>query len=757
MATVCAVPPDYPKEIIGYVQPWITDPGSEIAVKVCECITKSMTYINCKKISSTEKEYSYRLIRLIQGHEDEHAPKVQEEVINAVPAGTGRGRFQQAISGSYGIIKDLGFIEGDSGIELSLFTQPWLINAGHIQCLVSTLDHETKCGFELLLEEGGELVVLVGTKTSIAEIHTSHCLAEGEWVKLDLKIQGTSVTIQTSPVTRYAQIQLSSNTHTTTLENPLVLNASSWLLLAASQLSNSNTSQNYRANFYNGKIEAVMVKTLGTRSRDVVELDFSQEIPTDNVIDVSGCGRHGKLINAPARAVTGHKWDGSQPDWTKAPCAYGAIHFHDDDLDDACWETDFKILLPESLRSGAYAIEVRGTSNTNVFDKITFFVRRNKMSTAKVALICSTFTYQAYANERMYDKDRSSRLPDPNPDFEILEDENYHKMVRRTDLGLSLYDVHRDGSGTVYSSVKRPILNVRPGFQHWAFKRPREFSADLIMIGFLEKSGFDYDVCYDHDLHKKGVKHIAQYYVVISGSHPEYPSLESLNAWTHYAQQGGNIMYLGGNGFYWISMPDPKDFHRLEVRRGDQGVRTVELPGGERHHSINGVAGGLWRTRGRAANFLFGVGCCAEGIGPGAPYKRTEAAADPKWSWIFDSISDDELLGEHGFGGPASGDEIDRFDIKLGSPKNAVVLATSTGHSDDFGLMPEESGFPMINTLGTQTDQVRSDMVIYQTSGGGHVFSIGSMNWYNSLGWDGYANNIATLTGNLIKGFLAGR
>jgi len=139
------------------------------------------------------------------------------------------------------------------------------------------------------------------------------------------------------------------------------------------------------------------------------------------------------------------------------------------------------------------------------------------------------------------------------------------------------------------------------------------------------------------------------------------------------------------------------------------------------------------------------------------PYKRTDHAAEPQWSWIFNNIPEGQLLGENGFGGPASGDEIDRFDLGLGSPSNTVMLATSTGHSDEFGLMPEECGFPMINTLGTQTDRVRSNMTIYETSGGGHVFSVGSMNWYNALGWDGYSNNIAMLTENLIRGFTEGK
>lgn len=215
-------------------------------------------------------------------------------------------------------------------------------------------------------------------------------------------------------------------------------------------------------------------------------------------------------------------------------------------------------------------------------------------------------------------------------------------------------------------------------------------------------------------------------------------------------------MYLGGNGFYWVSALDAARPHRLEMRRGDVGVRPYTLPGGEQVNSLDGQQSGLWRSRGMSCNTLFGVGFCAQGTGPGVPYKRTEESRSPDLSWMFTGV-DHDLIGEHGFGGGASGDEIDRYDVENGSPGNAVVLATSTGHSDDFGIATEDLNYPALNTLGTQTKLIRSDMVYYVGAGGGAVFSVGSINWYCSLGWDGYDNNVARLTGNIIKGFLSGK
>ena len=70
-----------------------------------------------------------------------------------------------------------------------------------------------------------------------------------------------------------------------------------------------------------------------------------------------------------------------------------------------------------------------------------------------------------------------------------------------------------------------------------------------------------------------------------------------------------------------------------------------------------------------------------------------------------------------------------------------------------FGLFNEEQMWPMVNTLGPNCDGVRSDMTYYETSGVGAVFSVGSIHWYSSLAWDGYKNNVATITYNVLREF----
>jgi N,N-dimethylformamidase len=87
----------------------------------------------------------------------------------------------------------------------------------------------------------------------------------------------------------------------------------------------------------------------------VARWDFSREIPSETLIDSSPNRLRGRTVNLPARAMTEHNWTGEVMDWTQAPEQSGAIHFHDDDLLDANWQTDSELEVPDGLRPGVYA------------------------------------------------------------------------------------------------------------------------------------------------------------------------------------------------------------------------------------------------------------------------------------------------------------------------------------------------------------------------------------------------------------------
>jgi len=642
--------------------------------------------------------------------------------------------------------------------------QPWLGACSHPQTLVSTLNVADHTGFAIILNKQGSFDVHLGTGHKVEVIASGLQPPVKTWSKLKLTIRGPSLKLSLTPKSIRVEPISPPGFFETQLQIEALTSRIGSIFIAASPDPADDHSQHdlrQRAtHFFNGRIADLALKTCEENPSVFAKYDFAVQISGDTIVDVSGRGHHGVLINAPTRAITSHDWDGSECDWTKAKAGYGAIHFHDDDLDDAGWETDFTLTIPSGARSGAYAVEVEATNGRDK-DWVVFFVRPTAWTSdnsKKVCLVFSTFTYLAYANERMWDASRQNTA-DLGPGFDLdktLRSSEFYKIQRRLDLGLSTYDRHNDGSGVVFSSSKRPILNVRPGYIMWAFSRPREFSADLIMLGYLEREGIPYEILTDHDLHLRGANALHGFDTVMTGCHPEYPSPQSFAAYGAFAARGGNLMYLGGNGFYWVAALDNARPHRLELRRGDVGVRPYSLPGGEHVNSLDGQQSGLWRSRGMSCNTLFGVGFSGQGTGLGVPYKRTDESRTPQLSWIFDGIEED-LIGEQGFGGGASGDEIDRYGVENGSPVDAVVLATSTGHDDGYSIAIEDISYPAIHTLGTQTNLIRSDIVYYVGSGGGAVFSVGSINWFCSLGWDNYDNNVARLTGNLIKGFLAGK
>lgn len=78
-------------------------------------------------------------------------------------------------------------------------------------------------------------------------------------------------------------------------------------------------------------------------------------------------------------------------------------------------------------------------------------------------------------------------------------------------------------------------------------------------------------------------------------------------------------------------------------------------------------------------------------------HKRNAKSRDEHYAWVFEGPSEDDLIGENGFGGGASGDEVDRWDPEHGSPEDAVVLRSSVGHPDEFVLFPEDFGFQQNN------------------------------------------------------------
>ncbi|MBC7812651.1 MAG: hypothetical protein H7175_15960, partial [Burkholderiales bacterium] len=523
---------------------------------------------------------------------------------------------------------------------------------------------------------------------------------------------------------------------------------------------------------YNGKIDSPRIFSRALSADEIERLkadasplevggddlvaawDFSRDMASATVTDIGPHGLHGVVVNMPMRAVTGHNWDTTHYDFKHAPSQYGAIHFHDDDLEDAKWETDFEWRIPDGTKSGIYAARLRAKdSDGEHVDYIPFAVRPKRgKPTAKAVILVPTLTYLAYANERLAGLPLHSAGITNRP---LVKDPLDVYLEQHPEFAMSIYDVHSDGSGCCYSSRLRPIVNMRPNYRMWLVGAPRHLGADLYLVDWLEAQGFDYDVITDEDLHHEGVELLSNYRVVMSGMHPEYWTTPMLSALESYLANGGKLMSLGANGYYWVTAIDPERPHIVEVRRGNSGTRAWNSAPGEQYHSATGEMGGLWRHRGKTPNQIAGVGFSGDGWhSPTPAYTRQPGSFDERAAFIFEGIAPDEIIGNFGLVlGGAAGDEMDRLDFTLGSPPHTLLLATASNYSRQYMPVIEDLLELSSSLLANQDPRVRADMTYFETPNGGAVFSVGSITWCGSLSHNDYNNNVSRITANVLRAF----
>lgn len=489
---------------------------------------------------------------------------------------------------------------------------------------------------------------------------------------------------------------------------------------------------------FNGKLEAVSIgHSEDETERDTLQLDFARGISSWTLHNKQGRAV-GRLIGLPTRAVKGQRWDGTQDDWRTARDHYAAVYFHTDDQGDQQWPVTAEVPLPEDLPNGAYAIEL--TAGAAV-DHLPIVVRRNNEQKAPLLVLLPTMTYLAYTAEHHTDEQLN---------WPIRCDEVAAKFGRANDYH-SLYDNHADGSPVALCSLRRPLLCLRPDHYLRITGCEHGFSADLQLLGWLSRQRFAFDVVTDHDLDIEGVKLLERYEAVLTGGHPEYMSARVLDALQAYLDTGGNLAYLGGNGFCLMTALDPSDPTTMEMRRGAADMRW-EGGAGEDHLQLTGMPAGLWNARGRMQFAMVGVSWNATGMVEGAPYHRTPASFDPRVAHLFEGIGANELIGEQGaILGAAASFEVDFANVLMGTPPHALVIATAT-ISDKCFYAP----FPTLQTLGSEswTTRQRADMVWFETGKGGAVFSASSIGWTGALSHNGDRNAASRLTANVLRSFL---
>jgi N,N-dimethylformamidase len=720
---------------------------------------RSLTF----RVSSEATSYRARLVRLIHGDRNPLGPGFKHEVCASNIEGEYPGRPQPIHIGSYARIPDHPVLRVVTDFAFTCWLWP-TARRERLQVLLSRGENQ----LSLYLDAAGHLGVSVRGAPCV---RTQAPLRLREWcfVSLRFSAEDRNMTLGCTPASYWPDARAECVTATLPVSNPWPHQGD--LLFAAEDCAAAGVG-----NHYNGKLESPRLFSRALRNDELAAIEnsaahaflpgcaaawnFSLESRGAQILDSSANSLHGQLFNLPARAMTGHGWTGEEDNFRRAPGHYGAIHFHEDDLDDARWEASFTLDVPELTRSGIYAVHLSSELGE---DFVPFVITPGGSGPrARVVFLVPTMTYLAYGNEAIANRPdikdmmRVAGITGAAPYPSQQED----KFIVAHRL-LSCYDIHSDGSGVCYSTKRRPLLNMRPYYLmplHGLAVRPggaaHLLTADLYITDWLESQGIAFDVVTDDELDAQGAALLSPYQTVITGSHPEYFTQTMFDAVEAYCRDGGRLMYLGGNGFFIVTSLTPER-HAIETRRSRTARAWTSQPG-EEFHNTSGELGGPWKYRARPAQRLVGVGTTAVGYTSGRGYQRTEASRGTHVSWIFANVKE-ECIGAFPnliYGDGAAAWEIDRADHALGTPGHAVVLATARIDDDSYQQIVDELEAAGGHTGGSVNPNVRADLVYLDYPNGGAVFSVGSCFWAGALSYNGYDNNVSRVTGNVLRRFM---
>ncbi|MES2530690.1 MAG: N,N-dimethylformamidase beta subunit family domain-containing protein [Pseudomonadota bacterium] len=733
--------------VIGYALPLEAACGSTVQFK-----------LSSERLASAQAE----IVKIRCGDPDPSGPGVHLQSMPSPIDGTVALSHQPIHAGSCAVVDDAPVIQGLGSFSIGCWIWPTRLEAG-AQTVLARWRDDTQQGWRLGLDAQGRMSFSVGVQGRVFSVATTRPLMEREWafVGASLDLARGELRVFQLSLDRLAGRDRSDDS---VAAGPTQADWPSSLALTFAAHLRDDGAARHVAGHFNGKIDrprlhagvlgidalrasAAMLRPERGDADLVGAWDFADAIGSDTCTDRGPHGLHGVLRNAPTRAVTGANWAARTPHWTEAPDEYGAIHFHDDDIDDCGWDTNLSLTIPADWPSGFYSLRLTANDADGgaAESHVPFFIGAQPgKARARLAFVASTATFLAYSNSAI-------RL-DLQPTEAMLEqllvlgpDDAY--LQEHRELGLSTYDTHGDGSGWCYASAARPILNMRPYGGGY-------YQMDTRVIDWLDSNGIAYDIITDEAIHRHGAQLLAGYGCVVTGCHPEYYTQQMLDAFETYQADGGRHIYLGGNGFYWRTAFHPSKPGRIEIRRGLTGTRTWEGEPGENGLSTTGEPSGLWRSNGRPPQRLVGVGFDAQVFDRGCAYRRLPASHDPRAAFIFEGVGAEEVIGDFGLRGGAGGHEIDRVDMRLGSPPNLLHVATADAFGSGGLATPEEFGVSHRGLGGDQNSQIRADMTFFPTARGGAVFTTGSIAWGMAFAHRGYDNNVSRITGNVLRRFL---
>jgi N,N-dimethylformamidase len=719
------------------------------------------------------------LVRLIHGDQHPDGPGFIEEEIACAANGSWKVEEQHTQVGSFLEVADAtAKLALPGSLTLFAFVCPTLPKVQDGQCLIGRWDNHRSHGYCLDINEGARLEFRVGQGERVDSLQGETPLLAQVWyfvaATLDEKT-GRATLYQEAIVKRYngrlGPVALFDHLSTVSkifevrqkhlLGTPfLVAGARDWAEKRGDFVSRLFCGKIDRPGLFDRpltKEELDGIRDGQTPSReglmaywDTTE-GYADDGIGDVVTDVGPHSLHATGHNRPVRGQTGWNWDGISDCFRLAPKEYGGVEFHSDAMIDCKWKVTKTLKLPDNLRSGVYGMRLRAGDSKGLGEEYLVFFVRPKAPTGRIAFLAPTASYLAFANERLsFDEPIIQSVTGVTPLLAEIDLE----LCKRDDFGLSTFDCSVDGQGIFFSSYHRPIVNMRPKYRASSTGVTSGFAADLSIVAWLEHRNYDFDVLTDEDVHREGLAALAAYKCVLTGTRPQYYSERMLDAVEDYIAAGGRVVYLGAAGFDTAVAFRDDEPSVMEVRRFAPLWRTWEARAGEYYMATNGQKGSSWRAQNRPPHKLVGVGYAADGFGTSEFYRRMPDSYHRTVSWITKGV-EGEILGDFGLAyDGAAGLSLDRFDLALGTPPHAKIIASSGGHPDGYRVNAEFVLYAYQGLSGSWDYRVRADMVYFTAPNNGAVFSGGSIAFGQALPVKNFDNNISRVLANVVNAFI---
>lgn len=721
------------------------------------------------RVSSTAY-YDFKICRLGPSADD----PTQDEIVHV--GGHFPPRVQAIHPGSYVLIAPgLDEQAATGGLSIELWLKPW--GFGDPQTVMSQFDDQTGVGFELLIDKRGciELRCMDGGSDDGIFSVSSPPIKRRQWVhvvascsnkKLTMFINGAKVASSPGPLLRLPS-------------SPLRVGATSVNGLAAQFLDADVVMPViYGHELTQAEVSAGYAE-LGLcipRGKGVLACWPLDEERGDQVVDASGNGRHGEIINHATWMILGPAFEPTKvPRFSPSKFPYDpaaddsrghGLRFASDDLVDCRWDECHRVHLPDGCKPGMYVGRFDFVLNGSAIRyDVTFVVRRSPTQvSARLLVLCATNTWRAYASAPFarnvvgaaHWPRKAAPLPNSHPDAPAFNH----------------YTPHRHGQPTYYAGLRMPWPSAAPdalyapdgaGFSHG----PR---LERCLYAWLESQEYDYDVASDLDVHQEpGL--LCRYDAVVVNGHSEYWSAPALNGLDSYLCSGGNLIALSGNTMYWrVSFNE--DCSVMEQRKtltpADQSEDKHAAPGGchgEQYHSQDGMRGGLWRFNDRSCSSLIGLETAGWAF---AEPKDFGVYRVSDHSHFLFHVPEETGLGAGSTFGHAPGQALPRaigheWDLTI-----PTLRQMTRGSPEDGNLPPDPVGVQVI-AQGVRTvpgqfdayldfferatqsiDGLSAEMIYWERPEGGRVFNAGAVGASWVLGAD---ESFSALLRNVLHHF----